>query len=49
MACAGATCGDVELMEVPLSLPREEGKDAGDAPPSSADEEGDEDDEEAGL
>ena len=37
MACAGATCGDVELMEVPLSLPREEGKDAGDAPPSGAD------------
>jgi len=49
MACAGATCGDVELREVPLSLPREGGKDAGDAPPSSADEEGDEDDEEAGL
>ena len=49
MACAGATCGDVELREIPLSLPREGGKDAGDAPPSGADDEGDEDDEEAGL
>ena len=48
-ACAGATCGDVELREIPLSLPREGGKDAGDAPPSGADDEGDDDDEEAGL
>ena len=44
MACAGATCGDLELREIPLALPREEGKDAGDAPPSNANEDGEEDD-----
>jgi len=50
MACAGATCGDVELMEIPLSLPHEVDKDdAGDVPPSNADNDGEEDDEEAGL
>ena len=52
MACVGATCGDVELREIPLSLPREEDGDAGDERPSSTEREDDvlsDDDEEAGL